>query len=240
MHRSYATLLLGAGDPIGRRVRYRNYNGQPGPWNTIVGVVDDFEQPGTPAVGMIYHLVMPGEESDARMTVRLRGVTPEAFIPRMRSVANSINPMLQLSSTASLAATYAEYAKSGGQLALVILLVIGSVILLAAAGIHAMMAFTVSQRRREIGIRSALGAPGRKIVGALLGRASRQLAVGVAAGLFVALVGDRLSGGELMDGAGMVVVPATAAFMLVVGFFAAAGPVRRGLRVLPTEALRAE
>jgi ABC-type antimicrobial peptide transport system permease subunit len=48
------------------------------------------------------------------------------------------------------------------------------------------------------------------------------------------------AGGELMAGTGLLLVPATAAFMLVVGLLAAAGPARRGLRVDPTEALRAE
>jgi ABC-type antimicrobial peptide transport system permease subunit len=51
---------------------------------------------------------------------------------------------------------------------------------------------------------------------------------------------DRLAGGELMNGIGFLLVPATAAFMLLVGLIAAAGPARRGLRVQPTEALRAE
>ena len=68
----------------------------------------------------------------------------------------------------------------------------------------------------------------------------RQLAIGVGLGLIVAVAGDRLSGNALMDGADLPLVPATAAFMLVVGLLAAAGPVRRGLRVQPTEALRAE
>ena len=54
------------------------------------------------------------------------------------------------------------------------------------------------------------------------------------------MVVDRLSGGALMDGRGLVLVPAIAGFMAVVGLIAAAGPARRGLRVQPAEALRAE
>jgi len=54
------------------------------------------------------------------------------------------------------------------------------------------------------------------------------------------LAGDQLSGNELMGGSGPLLIPATAVFMLVIGFLAASGPVRRGLRVDPTEALRAE
>jgi ABC-type antimicrobial peptide transport system permease subunit len=51
---------------------------------------------------------------------------------------------------------------------------------------------------------------------------------------------DVASGGVLLQGTGVLLVPGTAAFMLVVGLLAAAGPARRGLRVQPTEALRTE
>ena len=119
-------------------------------------------------------------------------------------------------------------------------LVTGSVLLLSAAGIHALMSFTVNQRRREIGIRSALGASARLILTSVLARAARQLSVGVGVGLVVAVALDLLAGGEMLEGAGLLTVPATAAFMFVVGLIAAAGPARRGLRVQPTEALRAE
>jgi putative ABC transport system permease protein len=189
---------------------------------------------------MMYHVVGPGELTDAMLTIRLRGLSPETFAPTLRRITTSVNPMLQLTHTSALDAKYNEYTRDAMRLAMVIVLITGSVILLSAAGIHALMSFTVNQRRREIGIRTALGAPARRIVGSVLARASRQLALGVGVGLTVALAGDQLSRGELMEGAGLLLAPATAAFMLIVGLLAAAGPLRRGLRVQPTEALRAE
>ena len=66
--------------------------------------------------------------------------------------------MLQLSGTNALYALYREYTRDAAQLALVIALITGACCFLSAAGIHALMSFTVEQRRREIGIRSALGA----------------------------------------------------------------------------------
>jgi ABC-type antimicrobial peptide transport system permease subunit len=74
----------------------------------------------------------------------------------------------------------------------------------------------------------------------VLTRATRQLALGVGVGLTAAVALDRATGGVLLDGAGLLLVPGTAAFMLVVGLLAAAGPARRGLRVQPTESLRTE
>jgi ABC-type antimicrobial peptide transport system permease subunit len=140
----------------------------------------------------------------------------------------------------SLDALYREYAQVGARIATVIALVTGSVLLLSAAGIHALMSFTVNQRRREIGIRAALGAPAGRILAGVLTRAARQLALGVGVGLTAAVALDLATGGVLLDGAGLLLVPGTAAFMLVVGLLAAAGPARRGLRVQPTESLRTE
>ena len=148
--------------------------------------------------------------------------------------------MLQLSGINSLYALFREDTQAAARLALVIVLVTGSVLLLSAAGIHALMSFTVNQRRREIGIRSALGASARRILASVLARAMRQLALGVGLGLTMAIGLDVAAGGMLMDGTGLLVVPATAVFMLAVGLLAAAGPARRGLSVQPTEALRAE
>ena len=113
-------------------------------------------------------------------------------------------------------------------------------LLLSAAGMYAMMSFTVSQRRREIGVRSALGGSAGRILLGVLARAALQLAVGVVVGLALVVVGDRLTGGELMFRAGPLIIPATALFMVVVGMIAAAGPARHGLRIQPTEALRSE
>jgi ABC-type antimicrobial peptide transport system permease subunit len=125
-------------------------------------------------------------------------------------------------------------------LALTIALITGSVLLLSAAGIHALMSFTVNQRRREIGIRAALGARADQTVASVLSRATGQLGLGVAVGLAVTVGLDHLSDGSLLGDTALLLVPATAAFMLVVGLLAAAGPARRSLRIPPTEALRAD
>ena len=100
--------------------------------------------------------------------------------------------------------------------------------------------FTVSKRHREIGIRTALGANARRILGSVLARAAGQLALGAAAGLVLTVLLDRATGGELMSGAALVVVPTAASVAVLVGLLAAAGPARRALRVQPTEAIRAD
>jgi putative ABC transport system permease protein len=244
VNRSFVTEVLGPGDPVGRRVRYRSYGDDVNPWHTVAGVVEDFpagvRTPGEGSARMMYRLEVPGESAGGLLTIRLRGQTPEAFASSLRRIATSVDPVLQISGTTTLDAMYREYTRVGERLALVIALIAGSVLLLSAAGIHALMSFTVNQRKREIGIRSALGAPARRILTSVLARATRQLAIGVGAGLAAAVALDQLSRGALMEGTGPLLVPGTAVFMLVVGLLAAGGPARRGLRIQPTEALRAE
>lgn len=245
VNRSFVTDVLGGRDPIGRRVRNRSHDDTVNPWHVVVGVVEDFpatiQEPGQTIHARIFRPAPPGEfGAGDLLTIRLRAQTPEAFAPTLRRVAASVDPMLQLFAVQSLDALWREYAEVGARIATVIALVTVSVLLLSAAGIHALMSFTVNQRRREIGIRAALGAPARGILRSVLTRATRQLALGVGVGLTAAVALDRASGGVLLDGAGLLLVPGTAAFMLVVGLLAAAGPARRGLRVQPTEALRAE
>lgn len=246
VNRSFVAEVLGGKRAIGRRVRYQSFNTDPQPWLTIAGVVEDFPSPVREPSGSsmrgarMYQLAMPGELGDALLTVRLSGQTPETFMPTLRRIATSVDPTLQLSRTSALDAMYRDYTKGGAQLALVVALVTGVVILLSAAGIHALMSFAVNQRRREIGIRAALGAPAHRILKIVLTRATRQLALGVGIGLIVAVAIDRASGGALLSGTGLLFVPATVTLMLIVGLVAATGPARRGLRVQPTEALRSE
>ena len=117
-------------------------------------------------------------------------------------------------------------------------LVTASVLLLSAAGIYALMSFTVAQRRREIGIRMALGAPPQRVMLNVFGRAAWQVSAGV-------VVGSVLSAGFFVAiGLGvlraMPLLLAVAAIMAVVALLATLGPTRRGVRIQAMEALRAE
>jgi ABC-type antimicrobial peptide transport system permease subunit len=112
------------------------------------------------------------------------------------------------------------------------------VLLLSAAGIYALMSFTVAQRTREIGIRTALGAQPRRVIFNVFGRAVWQIAAGI-------LVGSILSGAAFVAiGLGLAraapLLLAVAAIMGFVGLLATFGPARRGLRIQAIEALRAD
>ena len=116
----------------------------------------------------------------------------------------------------------------------------GSFLLVAlvfsAASLYAIMAVAVVRRTREIGIRVALGANPRNVLGSVFARAGRQLGGGIVAGnsliLFFAWRTDSLTTDLLVSSV------ITSVFMAAVGVLACTAPARRALRIQPTEALR--
>jgi ABC-type antimicrobial peptide transport system permease subunit len=172
------------------------------------------------------------------MTLRIRGGPPSTFAPRLSEVAAAVDADLQLRDLVSLDEALRREQWIRRMEAAVLGGVSLSVLLLSSAGIYALMSFAVSQRRKEIGIRIALGADRKRIIASVFSRALAQLAVGAGLGAAAAALLD--SRNNLMEGNALVVLPLMALFMMAVGFVAALGPARRGLRIEPTEALREE
>ena len=102
------------------------------------------------------------------------------------------------------------------------------------------MSFTVAQRRREIGIRAALGASPMSVLRSVFSRVAAQVGAGVVLGVLGAIVIAPLSDDAALTARLSMVTPAIALIMVVVGVVAAYGPARRSLRIQPTEAVRAE
>jgi hypothetical protein len=256
------------GNVLGRRIRAvtsrRASAGDeagPAPWLEIVGVAADppstTTDPDDVALPNVYRAAAPSvlRRDDAQATsilLRLRvrsGLTP-AFTRRLRDMVAATDPGFQLHDVRTDAEVLSSGARELRTFALAVAFATLSVLLLSAAGIYAMLSFTVAQRRREIGIRVALGADSRRIVSSIFRRASTQLGAGVAIGLVLSLALDRATGGVAMgdpSAAGSVglrgavaLMPIVAAIVMTVGLLAALGPARRGLAVQPTEALREE
>ena len=118
----------------------------------------------------------------------------------------------------------------------------GFALLLAGAGIYAVLAFDVNRRTREIGLRRALGASAGSVLGSVLRRAARQIAMGLAIGVPLALLFSQAPSTLLTPGsqADPRVYLAVIAALVLVLLLAAILPVRRALRVDPMVALRDE
>jgi putative ABC transport system permease protein len=244
--RSFVRRFLGDGAALGRRVRSTEIAAgdsvQPGPWLEIVGVVDDlYVESGQPELQRpALYLATELGAAPVTVAIRTRGGDPGVLVPRLWEIAGEVAPGLPMTvagpdelrgGTSGAAIRFSVIAAGFVTL---------SVLLLSAAGISAMMSFAVTRRYREIGIRLALGASRRQVLQTIFSRCALQLALGLAVGVALATLLERLSGGELMRGQHIVLVPMVAALVLAAGLLATAGPARQVLRVRPMEALRQE
>ncbi|MGH7481951.1 MAG: ABC transporter permease [Longimicrobiales bacterium] len=247
VNRSFVQRILNGGNALGRRIRYVGRGGDVSSedveldrWYEIVGVVPDF--PKRTELGRlnakVYHPMEPGSVYPVTLSMRVRSGVAAGFAPGLREVAATLDPTLQLHEVLSLDAVLREEQVIMRLSALGIALVTLSVLLLSAAGIHALMSFTVAQRRREIGIRAALGAHPRRLLQNIFSRAVAQLTLGVVVGTGLMALLDSATDGEMTDGRGAIMLLGVAAFMMAVGIIATIGPARRGLRIQPTEALK--
>jgi hypothetical protein len=247
---SFAERLAGGSSVVGRRVRYssRGSDGQTkvSPWHEIVGIVPAFAETFTPPSGIggmmprLYHAAVPGLLYPAAVVVRVRGGDAARFAPKFREITATVDPTLKLERVNGVLPAWNSERMAFRMMALAIIAGTASVLLLSAAGIYAMMSFTVSRRRREIGIRAALGADARRVVTGIFGRAGAQLGAGIAVGLAIASAFEWVGPGGTMGGKALIILPSVVALMFTVGLLAAIGPARRGLAVQPTEALREE
>ncbi len=242
--------VLGDAEPIGRRIRHVSSEERAGEtpvgppqWFQIVGVVEDLERnPADPEAvrPLVAYPVSAEQAGYASVIMRLRGTAPAEFAPRLRELTAAVDPTLRLGTVRSLADRNRQQQLAAQLVGLAVGLVLLVVLLLSAAGIYAMMSFTVTQRRREIGIRSALGAEPATVLRSIFARSALHVGAGVLLGVSVALLLEWMSGGEMMGGMGLVLLPLLALLMTITGILAAVGPARRGLKIQPTEALKAD
>jgi ABC-type antimicrobial peptide transport system permease subunit len=120
--------------------------------------------------------------------------------------------------------------------AMIAILIMLSVLVLSAAGIYALTSFTVTQRWREIGVRTALGGTSARVLTGVFSRVAMQVGLGIAVGIGAAIALEPLLGKDVPRLEGPI--PAVVVLVMVVGFAASAGPARRALRIQPTDALR--
>ncbi|MEM7356475.1 MAG: ABC transporter permease [Acidobacteriota bacterium] len=244
INRAFSTQLFGEGNPLGRRIRYLRGNAAeaesapatPVTWYEIVGVVED--RPANATHGTLYQPMPPGPMQTASLALRV--TYPAAGLTdRVRDITTALDPTLRIEEVLPLDEIYRQQEVGNNMGATTLLAITLSVLLLSAAGIYALMSFTVNQRRREIGIRSALGARPTRLLAGIFRRALRQLAVGATGGVLVALLFDYYLPVEMVGGWEIPgVIPAATALMVLIGLLATAGPALRGFRVEPTEALR--
>ena len=236
--------ILGGRNAVGRRMRYITQDDGGAPWFEIVGVVEQLAMtidPDLPSAAGFYRPAGPADLRTLRVGLHVAG-DPLALAPRLRQVAAEADPNMRLDDIQTLDQAAWATLRTYEFWFQVALAAIGLALLLALAGIYAIMSFTVAQRTREIGVRVALGAARRDVVVAVLKRSAAQVAGGVLLGmaLVFSLIFATAETSTGLTPTVLVYLAAYAVGMVGVCLLASIVPTRRALRVEPTEALRAD
>jgi predicted permease len=240
INRTMAQKLWPGESAIGKRIK------PGGDWATIVGVVGDiqFASPGEPPAFQIYQPIDQSGTPFLSLVLRTApnfGGDPLALAQPARAAVASIDPKLAVSNISSLD-VLAQEALAGQRTSTTVTSVLGALaLLLASVGIYGLMAYSVSRRQREFGIRIALGANRARIFSLLYSTVFRLVLSGIALGVLLAY-GARVWIASLLGekGLGLEATLLGALLLGAVAFAAAAVPARRATRVLPMEALRNE
>jgi predicted permease len=247
INKALAERLFGDHYPIGQRIAWTGevlkFIPVSGEWRTVVGVVGDTRDAGldTDPTPTVFQPIMQEEIFGASLVIRTSS-NPASLQPSAVRAIREMFPRQIIEHVATLDevrdATVAPrrlnalFITSFGALAMII----------AMVGIAGVLAFSVSARTQEIGIRMSLGADAARVVRMVLGEGGVLLVAGLAAGVTIALLTSRLLRGLLFGVAphDPVTLGAVAFLLAAVGVAACLLPALRAARVDPAIALRAE
>ncbi len=238
VNETFARRFFGGADPVGRKVK------RWGVWHTVVGMVKDskYFNPVGPALA---HFYMPFRQRydgmDVYFFIRTEGDPRRALAVLRREVA-AAGPNAGAYHAMTLR-DWTEVTLLAQKVAASLLVVLGLISLaLATVGLYSVMAYAVTQRTQEIGVRMALGAQPREVLGAVLRQGMKLAAAGLVIGTAAAFALTRLAANMLVkvSAADPATFAAAAAFLAAVALIASYLPAWRATRVDPVVALRWE
>jgi predicted permease len=226
-------------DPLGRQVRFGEDSTKP--WTIVVGIIRDIKSDGLDIDGVPHIYVSTYQDPSKQVNVALRTSLPAALLePQIRHEIQSIDPGLPVFNVVSMNDILDRSVASRRFSADLVGGFAGLAVLLASIGIYGLLAYMVSQRSREIGIRMALGAGRGGVLKLFLQKGMVLAGFGIVAGMVVSastasLMGSLLYGVRPHDPAVFVIVPV---LLFAVAVLASYLPARRATKVDPMIALR--
>lgn len=243
--RSFAESSWPGENPLGKRLTFDTPPSPDSPWYTVVGVADDVRHEGLDQAPRpdVYFPFSQDTFSFTTLVIRAAGeLAPLELVPAVRREVRVLDPDQPLGDVATLEA---ELARSVGQRRFVMVLVgifAALALGLAAVGLYGVMAYAVTERRHELGIRLALGATRRRLLRGVLGETVALAVVGVALGLLAALALTRLLASLLyqVKASDPLTFATGSTVLLAVALLAGLVPALRAVRVDPARTLREE
>jgi predicted permease len=209
----------------------------------IVGVAGNTIEDGPSAVAApyVYACLSPGSWPDPEYVVRLGGNVGGAS-SSIRAIVRQVAPGRAIFGMRPLEQALAASLDQPRLNASALTIFAGAAMTLASLGLYSLLTLLVSERARELGVRLALGATARQVVGLVLGGAARLMAGGIAAGLILTLGVARVLRSVLfgVDPMDLLTLTAAVAMLIVFALAAAALPARRAAAIDPIETLRSE
>ena len=240
INESFARQIYPGDNPIGRRFILNLGNEQP---HEIIGVVGDVKLVSLDGEIRPTAYLSSRQYAFGIMTYVVRTDSdPSTIAPAAVRVIREIDPLLPVSAVRPLDEVFADSIARPRLTASAMSIFAGAALLLAALGVYGIVAYSVAQRSREFGIRVALGAKPRQIIGMVVGQNLRIVAIGLILGAAAAIPATRLLRGLLFQ-----VQPNDPGTFVVIGVMLAAVaavasylPAHRGMRIDPIATLRSE
>ena len=210
----------------------------------IVGVAETIKNENAADFPADFIYLPLAQHPIARLTLMVRSSgDPVQLVQTVKEAVRTLDPNLPMIDTRAYEEYYRNQAVESPKIAMKMVGAMGLVgLLMAVAGLYGLIAYNVSRRTHEIGIRMALGADRSEVLRLVMGKGLVLVGIGTALGLAMGFAVERLMNSMLFDAGGVdalayvVVVPT----LFVVTMLAAYIPARRASRIAPTEALRYE
>jgi putative ABC transport system permease protein len=236
-----ARLLWPGQDPLGQRVRI---GGSDGPWRTVVGIAGDVRHADLAAAPTLQMYLPQTQVTDSFLVLAVRTVSsdPTVIVPQVRDAFRRIDPTVPIYGVAPMSELVYQ-AVADRRFAMQLLGAFAFVaLLLAAIGLYGVVAYTVAQRTRELGVRVALGATPAAVLRLVLGSGIVTVTTGLFIGVAAALVAGQFLGSLLFGvrATDPIALGAAAVTLALVAVAAHLVPARRALRIDPVTALRQE
>ena len=239
VNEAFAQKHLAGRDPIGAHILIGVMSSQPSNI-PVIGVVANAHDVGVEAEAQP-EIYLPGYGLHAVLLVRT-SVAPESIVSQVRGAVHDLDSNVAIYNVRPVGDVLSDSLARQKMTAVLLGIFALVAVVLAAIGISGVLAYSVEQRTREIGVRMAVGARREDILTLVLKQAAVFVAAGIVAGLAVGFAGARLLSGLLFktSTADPLSVAVTIGALVAIAALAVSLPARRAASVEPTEALRAE